>query len=100
MPRLNFLLFLSYTPPPTGGGVKKKKTTKIRVKENILQNLCNNIMEIFDSKFTIFKSKCEELIQTLSVRYNKQIDHLQNELKTKDKIIDQLLKSLAQLILN
>ena len=54
-------------------------------KENILQNLRNNIKEILDSEFTIFKSKCEELVQTSSVRYNKQIDHLQNELKTKDK---------------
>ena len=27
-------------------------------KENIIQNLRNNINEIFDSKFTIFKSKC------------------------------------------
>ena len=73
---------------------------KIKVesfKENILQNLRNNIKEIFDSEFTIFKSKCEELVQTSSVRYNKQIDHLQNELKTKDKIIDQLLKSLISL---
>ena len=44
---------------------------KIKVesfKENILQNLQNFIKEIFDSKFTIFKSKCEELVQTLSVR--------------------------------
>ena len=69
-------------------------------KENILQNLRNNIKEICDSELTIFKSKCEELVQTLSVMQNKQIDHLQNELKTKDKIIDQLLKSLSQLIFN
>ena len=69
-------------------------------KENILQNLRNNVKEICDSELTIFKSKCEELVQTLSVMQDKQIDHLQNELKTKDKIIDQLLKSLAQLILN
>ena len=67
------------------------------LKKNILQNLRNNSNEIFDSEFTIFKSKCEELVQTSSVRYNKQIDHLQNELKTKDKIIDQLLKSLSSL---
>ena len=64
---------------------------KIKVesfKENILQNLRNNIKEIFDSEFTIFKSKCEKLVQTSSVRCNKQIDHFQNELKTKNKIID------------
>ena len=66
-------------------------------KENILQNLRNNIKEIFESKFTIFKSKYEELVQTSSIRYNKQVDHLQNELKTKDKIIVQLLKSLRGL---
>ena len=67
------------------------------LKKNILQNLRNNINEIFDSEFTIFKSKCEELVQTSSVRYKKQIDHLQNELKTKEKIIDQLFKSLSSL---
>ena len=75
---------------------------KIKVesfKENILQNLRNIIKEIFDSEFTIFKSTCEELVQTSSVRYNNQIDHLQNEVKTKDKIIDQLLKSLSSLII-
>ena len=66
-----------------------------RFKENILQNLLNNIKEIFDSEFTIFKSKCEELAEISPVWYKKQIDHLQNELKTKDKIIDQLLKSLS-----
>ena len=46
---------------------------KIKVKsfkEDILQNLRNNIKEIFDREFTIFKYKCEELVQTSSVRYN------------------------------
>ena len=64
---------------------------KIKVeslKKNILQNLRNNIKEIIDSEFTIFKTKWEELVQTSSVRYNKQIHHLKNELKTKDKVID------------
>ena len=55
----------------------------------------NNITEIFDSEFKIFKSKYVELVQTSCVKYNRQIDHLQNELKTKDKIIDQLLKLLS-----
>ena len=64
-------------------------------KETILQNVRYNIKEIFGCKFTTIKSKCEELAETPSVRYNKQIDHLQNVLKTKDKIIDQLLKSLS-----
>ena len=75
--------------------MKKNKVESF--KENILQNLRNNIKEIFESKFTIFKSKYEELVQTSSIRYNKQIDHLQNELKTKEKIIDQLSKPLRGL---
>ena len=69
---------------------------KIRMesfKENIRENVSNKIKEIFDNEFTIFKSKCEELQETLSVRYNKQIHHFQKELKTKGRIIDQLLKS-------
>ena len=63
-----------------------------------MQNLRNNINEIFDSKFTILKSKCEELVQTSSVRYKKQIYHLQNKLKAKDKIIEQFLDSFSSLI--
>ena len=73
---------------------------KIKVEsfnENILQNLRNNIKKILDSEFTIFKSKCKELVQISSFRQNKQIDHLQNELKTKGKIIDQYLKSRSSL---
>ena len=73
---------------------------KIKVKsfkENILPNLFNNIKQIYDSQFTIFKSKNEELAQRSSVRYKEQMDHLKNELKTKDKTIDQLLKSLSSL---
>ena len=69
---------------------------KIKVenfKENILPNLRDNIKEIFDSEFTIFRSKCEELVQ--AVWYSTQIDHLQNELKAKDKIIDEFLKSFS-----
>ena len=75
----------------------QKLIFKESFKENILQNLRNDIKEKFDSEFTMFKFKCEELVQTLSVRYNKQIDDLQSELKTKDKTIDQLLKSLSSL---
>ena len=66
-------------------------------KDDILKNLRHNIKELFDNEFTIFKSKCEELVETSSLRYNKQIDHLQNEIKSKDKIIDQLIISLTNL---
>ena len=87
---------------------KKTDTTtqyeKLKVesfKENILQNLRYNIKEIFDSEITIVKSKCEELVQKSSVRFNKQIDQKKtnkNELKTNNKKIDQLFfKSLSNL---
>ena len=66
-------------------------------KDNILQNLHYNIKEIFNSEFMTFKSKCEELAKKSSIRSKKQIDHWQNELKTKEKIIDQILKSLNNL---
>ena len=79
---------------------KKTDTTtqyeKLKVesfKENILQNLRYNIKEIFDSEITIVKSKCEELVQKSSVRFNKQIDQ-----KKTNKKIDQLFfKSLSNL---
>ena len=80
--------------------IQYEKITAESFKENFLQNLCNTIQEKLNSEFTNFKSKCEELVQTYSVSHNKQIDHLQNELKTNGKIIDQLLKSLSSLILN
>ena len=54
-------------------------------------------MEIFDIKFVIFESKCEELRETSSVSRSKQINHFQNELKTKDKTIDQFLMLLSNL---
>ena len=65
----------------TGTMTQYEKIKGKSFKENILQNLRNNIKEIFGSEFTIFKSKCEELVQTSSVRYNKY--HLQNDLKKK-----------------
>ena len=77
--------------------ILQKKTHKItqyekikveNFKENILQNLRDNVKEIFDSEFTIFGSKCEELVQ--AVWYSTQI-----ESKAKDKIIDELLKSFS-----
>ena len=74
-----------------------KKVEIENFKDDILKNLRHNIKELFDNEFTIFKSKCEELVETSSLRYNKQIDHLQNKIKSKDKIIDQLIISLTNL---
>ena len=75
------------------------KKLKSKVLKKTFCKICviTYIKEIFDSKITIFKSKCKELVQKLSVSYNKQINHLQNELKPKEKVIDQLLKSLSSL---
>ena len=71
---------------------------KIESLKKIFCKICLiTIKKYLTANFIILKSQCEELVQTLSVRYNKQIDHLQNELKTKDKIIDQLVKSLISL---
>ena len=65
--------------------------------EKYIDRIYECIKELFDNEFTIFKSKREELVETSSLRYNKQIDHLQNEIKSKDKIIDQLIISLTNL---
>ena len=54
--------------------------------EKILQNLRNNIKEIFDIEFTIFKFKCDKIVQILSIKYIT----CKNKLKSKDKIVDQL----------
>ena len=56
-----------------------KKTKVESFNENILQNLRSNIKDIFDSEFTITNLPN---LQASSVRYNKQIDHLQKR-KTK-----------------
>ena len=40
-------------------------------KDDILKNLRHNIKELFDNEFTIFKSKCDELVETSSLRYSK-----------------------------
>ena len=44
---------------------KSKFKIKIKtLKDEILQNLCDNLREVFDSEFKTFKSKCEGLVNT------------------------------------
>ena len=63
-------------------------------KDNILQNLRENIIEIFDAKLVNFKVQCENLVKKSCANYNKIIGQLQDELKSKDHIINKLLTTL------
>ena len=67
------------------------------LKEDILQNVRNNIRVICDKELSAFKCKCEDLIEKSITRYDRQILHLQDELKSKDKIINQLLTTLGNI---
>ena len=64
-------------------------------KNNILLNLQKNIKDLFDKEFDCFKVKCEELIKESTSRQNDQISNLQEQLKSKDKEIHQLLALLG-----
>ena len=52
-------------------------------KDNILQNLRENICEIFYAELVNFKAHCEDFVKKSCVLYNKIIGHLQDELKSK-----------------
>ena len=60
-------------------------------KDNILQNLRENIMEIFDAELVNFKAQCQDLVKKSCADYNKILDQLQDELKSKDHIIHKLI---------
>ena len=67
---------------------------KIRIqsfKDNILQNLRESIIEIFDEELVNFKAQCEDLVKQLCANHNKIVDQPQDELKSKDHIIKKLL---------
>ena len=49
-------------------------------KNNILQNLRENIIEIFDAELVNFKAQCEDLVKKSCADYNKIVDQLQDEL--------------------
>ena len=52
-------------------------------KDNILQNLRENICEIFYAELVNFKAHCEDFVKKSCALYNKIIGHLQDELKSK-----------------
>ena len=70
-------------------------------KDNILQNLRENIIKIFNTELVNFKAQCEGLVKTSCADYNKIIGQLQDELiigdltsselKSKDNIIHKLI---------
>ena len=66
-------------------------------KDNILQNLRENIIEIFDAELVNFKAQCENLVKKSCADYNKIVDQLQDKLKSKDHIINKLLTIIGDL---
>ena len=66
-------------------------------KDNILQNLHENIIEIFDAELVNFKAQCKDLVIESFADYNKVICQLQEELKSKDHIINKLLTTIGDL---
>ena len=63
-------------------------------KDNILQNLRENIIEIFDAELVNFKAQCEDLVKRSCANYNKIVDQLQDELKSTNHIINKLLTTI------
>ena len=61
-----------------------EKTKIQNLKDKILQNFSDNLWEVFDSGFKTFKSNCEGLVEHAFIKYDKQIEHLQGELKSED----------------
>ena len=66
-------------------------------KDNILQNLRENIIEIFDAELANFKAQCQDLVKKSCADYSKISDQLQDELKSKDHIINKLLTTIRDL---
>ena len=66
-------------------------------KDNVLQNLCENIIEIFDAELVNVKAECEDLVKISYADYDKIVDQLQDELKSKEHIINKLLTTIGYL---
>ena len=66
-------------------------------KGNILQNLRENIIEIFDAELANSKAQCEDLVKKPCADYNKIMDQIHEELKSKDHIINKFLTTMGDL---
>ena len=78
----------------------RKLKFKIKIKsfrDETPQNFRDNLKEVFCSEIKTFQSKHECLVEYSRIRYDKQIEHLQVELKSKYQIINQLQTTLANL---
>ena len=54
-------------------------------------------MNYLTPNFVSFKAQCEDLVKKSCAEYNKIIDQLQNELTSKDHIINKLLTAIGDL---
>lgn len=78
----------------------RKLKFKIKIKslrDETPQNFRDNLKEVFCNEIKTFQSKRECLVEYSRIRYDKQIEHLQVELKSKYQIINQLQTTLANL---
>ena len=78
----------------------RKLKFKIKIKslrDETPLNFRDNLKEVFCSEIKTFQSKRECLVEYSRIRYDKKIEHLQVELKSKYQIINQLQTTLANL---
>ena len=66
-------------------------------KDNILQNLGQNIIELFNTELVNFNAQCEDLVKKSCTDYKKIISKLQDKLKSKGHIINKLLTAIGDL---
>ena len=66
-------------------------------KDDILQNLGQNIIELFNTELVNFNAQCEDLVKKSCTDYKKIISKLQDKLKSKGHIINKLLTTIGDL---
>ena len=74
-----------------------EKITIQSFKDNSLENLPDNIIEIINTELVNFKAQCEDLVKKSCADYNKIIGQVQDERKSKDHIINKLLTTIGVL---
>ena len=74
-----------------------EKNQIVRFKNKILQSSQGDIKNLFDSEFEFLKSRHEDLVVKSNATFNSQTKHLQEELKSKDEIINQTLILLSDI---
>ena len=69
----------------------------MRFDNDILQSLDEDIKKLFDNEFKFLNSRCEDLIVKSAPTLNSRIKHQQEELLSKDEIINQTLALLSNI---